>query len=200
VRDFQEWVPRLKVGDDEAWREFIQVFGRFVPIVSNPLGLTAAEREEVLQETALTAFRSIQNLRDPAGLASWVFTIARRTAIAQLRARRRRRIVDADEAPDLDHHAAADIPVDEVLAGFEEGQRVRAAVAALQPRCRDLITDLFLTDPRLSYKEVSAKQGMAMGSIGPTLARCLEALRRIWKGVSVGVSRSTRTSSASGAG
>lgn len=184
VRDFQEWVPRLKDGDENAWQEFIRAFGRFVPFVSAPLGLSASEMEDVLQETMLTAFRSIHNLREPAGLASWVFTIARRTAIAQLRARRRLRIVDGPEVPDLEHHPSQAIPIDELLSGWEEGQRIREAVATLNPKCRGLIEDLFLNEPRLTYKQLSEKRQMPVGSIGPTLARCLQALRRAWEAVS----------------
>jgi DNA-directed RNA polymerase specialized sigma24 family protein len=60
------------------------------------------------------------------------------------------------------------------------------AVAALKTGCRNLIEDLFLSEPRLSYKDVSEKRGMPPGSIGPTLARCLETLRREWKSVSKG--------------
>jgi len=34
-----------------------------------------------------------------------------------------------------------------------------------------------LADPPLSYDEISQQLGMPKGSIGPTRARCLEALR-----------------------
>jgi hypothetical protein len=35
-----------------------------------------------------------------------------------------------------------------------------------------------MSDPPPAYAEVSARLGMAIGSIGPTRARCLDRLRR----------------------
>ena len=93
-----EWVPRLQAGDDEAWEEFVRVFSRFVPIVSARLGLSAADREEVLQEMTLTALRSIRNLRDPTRLGSWTFTIARRAAINLWKSKRATRTLGRSRA------------------------------------------------------------------------------------------------------
>lgn len=186
VRDFHEWVPLLKAGDDQAWQDFVRVFSRFVPIVSSRLGLSATEREEVLQEMVLTAFKSIRNLRDPSGLGSWTYTIARRAAISQWRAKRRHQASDLDDPSNLERVASDGVPIDEILAGWEEGKKLHEAVATLHPNCRRLVEGLFLAEPRLSYREISEKHGMPMGSIGPTVARCLETLRRAWKSVSKG--------------
>jgi RNA polymerase sigma factor (sigma-70 family) len=163
-----------------------------VPIVSQGLGLTDSDREEVLQEMTLIAYRSIGNLREPERLASWTYTIARRAAILQMRARRARgesgRDGEGAESP-LDRLPSDDLPVDEVLATWDDGRRLRSAVAELKPACRRLIEDLYFREPRSSYKDVSAERGIPVGSIGPTLARCLETLRRIWKTVSRGARR-----------
>jgi RNA polymerase sigma factor (sigma-70 family) len=183
MRDPSEWVPRLQAGDDEAWEEFVRVFSRFVPIVSARLGLSAADREEVLQEMTLTALRSIRNLRDPTRLGSWTFTIARRAAINLWKSRRAMRTTD-EGTPDLMHIPGNEPPIDEILARFDEMQRVRQAVSGLGENCRRLVEGLFFSVPRLSYKEISERYEMPIGSIGPTLARCLHNLRRIWKSVS----------------
>lgn len=184
MRDPQEWVPRLQAGEDEAWQEFIRVFGRFVPIVSNRLGLSATDREEVLQEMTLTALRSIRNLRDPARLGSWTYTIARRAAINQWKSKGRDRDTVTEDSLEMKHLASDELPIDEVLARWDEGTRLRRAVETLGPRCRRLIDGLFLAEPRLSYKEISERHGMPIGSIGPTVARCLAELRHAWKSVS----------------
>lgn len=180
----QEWVQRLRAGEDAAWQEFIRQFSRFVPLVSQGLGLTESDRQEVLQEMTLVAYRSIGNLRDPDRLASWTYTIARRAAINQMRTRRAQRLAGEEEAIDLERLPSDDLPVDEMLANWEDGRHLRAAVAELKPNCRRLVEDLYLREPRLSYKEISDRHEMPIGSIGPTLARCLQSLRRIWKLVS----------------
>lgn len=182
--DPEEWVPRLISGEDHAWKEFIRVYSRFVPMVSSGLGLSAVEREEVLQDMVLTAYRSIGNLRNHAQLASWVYTITRRTAINHWKSKRQLPGTGADEGLLLERIPADDAPIDLIMSDWDEGTRLREAVAGLKPGCRSLVEDLFLAEPRLSYKEVSEKRGMPVGSIGPTLARCLETLRRAWKAVS----------------
>ena len=70
------------------------------------------------------------------------------------------------------------------MVRWDEASRVRQAVSGLGENCRRLIEGLFFSVPRLSYKEISERYGMPIGSIGPTLARCLQNLRRIWKSVS----------------
>lgn len=186
MQDLREWVDRLRAGEDAAWQQFVRTYSRFVPMVSLRLGLSDSEREEVLQEMTLTAYRSIGNLRDPERLASWTFTIARRAAILQLKNRRGQRLAEGEEAPEPDDFPSDDLPIDEILAGWQDGRTLHAAVARLNPGCRRLVDALFLEDPRLSYKEVSERYDMPMGSIGPTLARCLGTLRRLWKSVSGG--------------
>ena len=186
MRELHGWVADLKAGDDEAWREFIQVFSRFVPIVAGRLGLTPQEKEDVLQEMTLTAYKSIQNLRDPERLSSWTYTIARRAAISLWRSKRRHRASESDDGLALDRLPSGDVPIDIALVDQEVGRTLREMVMALRPLCRGLVEDLFLKEPRLSYQEVSEARSMPVGSIGPTLARCLETLRQAWKSVSRG--------------
>ena len=52
-----------------------------------------------------------------------------------------------------------------------------AAFAALPEQCRRLLS-LLIADPPVPYADISASLGMAVGSIGPSRARCLDALRR----------------------
>jgi RNA polymerase sigma factor (sigma-70 family) len=184
MRELHGWVADLQAGDDGAWKEFIQVFSRFVPLVAGRLGLTAEEKEEVLQEMTLTAYRSIRNLRDPERLSSWTYTIARRAAITMWRSKKRHPSSEHDEEAEFDRLPSGEPSVDTILIDHEESRRLREAVATLRPLCRGLIDDLFLKEPRRSYQEVSQERGMPMGSIGPTLARCLQTLRQAWKSVS----------------
>jgi DNA-directed RNA polymerase specialized sigma24 family protein len=51
---------------------------------------------------------------------------------------------------------------------------VRQAVAALDERCRTLLTMLFFRDEVVPYTEIAAALGVPAGSIGPTRARCLK--------------------------
>jgi DNA-directed RNA polymerase specialized sigma24 family protein len=65
---------------------------------------------------------------------------------------------------------------EEVLAA-ERGAAFRAAFDTLPSGCRALLS-LLASDPLPGYTEISAALGVAVGSVGPMRARCLERLRR----------------------
>ena len=67
----------------------------------------------------------------------------------------------------------------EELIRLEEQHKVRTAVAALDQRCRQLLTLLFYRPEPASYTEIAASLGTSEGSIGPTRARCLQKVRRL---------------------
>jgi hypothetical protein len=62
---------------------------------------------------------------------------------------------------------------DEILLRLEKQHAVRTALAALDERCRCLLTLLFYSADPPSYPEVARTLDMAEGSVGPTRARCL---------------------------
>lgn len=74
--------------------------------------------------------------------------------------------------PDVD--AAA---IDEEILKAERNAALRSAFAELKPQCRELLS-MMICDPPCRYQEISATLGMAVGSIGPKSARCLDELRR----------------------
>ena len=64
----------------------------------------------------------------------------------------------------------------EQLERDESRLAVAEAFARLPQRCQTLLR-LLVTDPPVSYEEISALLDIPVGSIGPTRARCLGSLR-----------------------
>ena len=64
----------------------------------------------------------------------------------------------------------------EVIAA-ERNAALRAAFAELPRGCYELLS-MLVSDPPFAYADISATLGMAVGSIGPMRARCLDRLRR----------------------
>ena len=56
---------------------------------------------------------------------------------------------------------------------------MREAIAELPPRCREMITLLFFSEPQLPYRDVARQLGLAVGSIGFIRGRCLKRLQRM---------------------
>ena len=62
---------------------------------------------------------------------------------------------------------------------MELQHEVRTAVAALDGRCRELLTLLFYREDPPPYSEIASALGLREGRGGPTRARCLEKLLRL---------------------
>ena len=81
-------------------------------------------------------------------------------------------MLDAETFPD--EQATA---VDQELLAVERHAALRQAFLELPPDSQRLIA-LLTADPPMPYAEISARLGIAVGSIGPTRRRCLDKLRR----------------------
>src|SRR5262249_13522500 len=66
---------------------------------------------------------------------------------------------------------------EQVLLDVEREQALRDAVAALPPRCRQLIHALFYETRSKPYREISRALNLACCSIGFIRGRCLGRLR-----------------------
>jgi RNA polymerase sigma factor (sigma-70 family) len=182
-------VAGLTAREDWAWRQFIEDYAKLIYSIGGALGFSQADREDLLQNTCLTALRSVATLRDPAKLTSWTYSIARRLAIDKLRRKREVSIEDLPDGQRLDSLASQEPPASEQLQRLEETARLLDAVGRLDERCRRLLSILYLEDRRPSYRTIAQGLGIPIGSIGPTRARCLQKLARIIKPLSNGPSR-----------
>jgi hypothetical protein len=54
---------------------------------------------------------------------------------------------------------------------------VHEGLRALSPRCRRLLTALFLDDAPRDYRQLARDEGISIGSVGPLRGRCLDQLR-----------------------
>ena len=81
-------------------------------------------------------------------------------------------VTDTDNMPD-----PGAVSVEHELLLAERTAALREAFCDLPPGCQQLIA-LLTADPPVPYTEISARLGIAVGSIGPTRSRCLARLRR----------------------
>lgn len=163
-------VAACLAGDQRAWEAVVDRYGRLVFSIPRRAGLSEADADDVFQAVFAALLRALPTLRDRARLSSWLITTARRESW-RVSARVRAGGVELDETtPD-----GADAPIDEVTRRERE-QAVRAAMARLDPPCRDLLAALFLDPDPAAYGVIADRLGMAIGSIGPTRARCFRKL------------------------
>jgi RNA polymerase sigma-70 factor (ECF subfamily) len=76
-------------GDESAWRELVDRYGRHVFSLCLAAGLGACEAEDVCQEVMLSALRSLRGYRG-CRLSTWLYRITQRRIADHFRSRARR--------------------------------------------------------------------------------------------------------------
>ncbi|MGY1706537.1 RNA polymerase sigma factor [Geodermatophilus sp. SYSU D00697] len=173
-------VTRAAEGDQEAWNAIVDEYAGLLRSVVRGFRLNEAQAADAVQTTWLRLVEHVADLREPEHVAGWLKTTARRVCLEIIRQNGRERLVDGDEDRTWGSgRPPGDLEPDGPEASalrHEQVLLVRAALADLPDRHRRLL-DLLLLCPPVSYREISARLGMPVGSIGPTRARILAHLR-----------------------
>jgi RNA polymerase sigma factor (sigma-70 family) len=160
-------------GSQEAWNALVDRYGRLVWSVVRGFRLDAGTAADVSQTVWLRLIEHSNRIRDPERLGSWLATTARNESIRA--SKRLARTIPTEFEIEVVDEGAPD--VDERLIEDEQMREVMLAFADIPARCRRLL-QLLCLDPPLEYEEISEALDMAIGSIGPTRARCLDRMRR----------------------
>lgn len=168
LRDLLEAAVRR---DELAWNALVSRYAALVKSVARSYRLNVRDAEDVNQTVWLRLVEHVGEIRTPEALPKWIVTTTRHESLRVIRARARMSLVDrvvdtADEAADT---AEAE------LLRAERDQAVRDGLAELEPKRRELL-ELLATDPPISYRDISRRLGMPVGSIGPSRARSLARL------------------------
>lgn len=172
-------VTRAAGSDERAWHELVDRYAPLVWSICVRYQLSGADIEDVGQTVwlGLVEQLSSERLREPAALPGWLATTTQRECLRVLKAAKKYEPFGTDPEEDNLAVQADAAAIEDLIITSERNALLRAALAELPPRCRHLLT-LLLTDPPLSYAEISVIMRIPQGSIGPQRARCLERLRR----------------------
>lgn len=158
-------------GDREAFMQLVRAHQARVRALAYGLLGDRALAEDVAQEVFLRAWRGLRGFRGDAGFSTWLYTIARRTALEHAR-RPALPTVPLDQAPPLvlvDRRGG-----DPVLRGDLE-----RALQALDPDQREAF--LLVGVLGLSYQEAGGMAGCPPGTVASRVfrarARLAAALR-----------------------
>jgi RNA polymerase sigma-70 factor (ECF subfamily) len=143
-----ELIARWKVGDSRAATQLVgrhsQALARFAASSGERDGI-----EELVQDTFVRAFASLDSFRGESSLRTWLFTIERRLMLDRRRAEKRsRETVPVEESDHVSEYGALDS-----LIAEEAQERVRRSLDALSPTQRDVFT--LRVQQGLSYKEIA---------------------------------------------
>ncbi len=116
------------------------------------------EIEELVQDTFVRAFSSLDSFRGESSFRTWLFTIERRLMLDRRRSERRQRATVEVRAGD----SATDYTALDALLAEETESRVRVAIDSLSPTQREVFT--LRVEQGLSYREISHVVGTTEGA------------------------------------
>lgn len=149
-------------GDSTAFTRLYERYGRAV----HGLLLARVGRDEVedlVQDVFLTAWRRLEDLRDPAAFGGWIATIARNRAVDF-----HRRTAEFVELPD-------NLKSPGTASGQADAHAALAAIRSLPDAYRETLI-LRLVEG-LSGPEIAERTGLAAGSVRVNLHRGMKMLR-----------------------
>jgi RNA polymerase sigma factor (sigma-70 family) len=172
-------IAACQAGDAAAWDALVSRYERLVYTIPLRYGLTPAEADDVFQAVWLKLVQHLPTLRQPGRVAAWLVTTARRECWDRRRGAEHERVdLMAPESLPEDSWVEELTP-EEIVIRYEQHQAVRDAIERLNERCRQLLWSLYYDATHPSYVEIAARLKVAVGSIGPTRARCLQKLRQV---------------------
>jgi RNA polymerase sigma-70 factor (ECF subfamily) len=129
---------------------------------------SAADAEDLTQQTFLTAQRKLDQLREPKSAKNWLFAILRNVYLKDVRDRRRESFVSMECIAELG--TGSDI---EFLPDQEE---LQSALDALPEEYRTPLILFYLEE--FSYREIAEQMGTPIGTVMSRLSRGKTYLRR----------------------
>ena len=175
-----EFLHRLQAGDEDAFRNLLERWQR--PILNFIYRLTgdSAAADDLAQETFVRVYRSIGTFRPGhagATFSTWLFQIARNTALDHLRHGRRHPTdpLDPVAAETASAHGTAPA-ANAAVIHRETGEEIAAAIQALP---EDQRTALVLAEYEdLAVAEIAAVMKCSAKSVEARLYRARQTLRR----------------------
>jgi RNA polymerase sigma-70 factor (ECF subfamily) len=164
----RELVERTLAGEREAFGALFERYRYLVfRMAINRLG-DAEAANDATQETFLTAYKNLDRLRHPEAFGAWAAQIARNTC-ANIRRKRGIKSVSLDYLHEAGYPPGRDDDPADKIHQAERLGAVRAAVAALPKKYRDVI-ELHYTR-ECSYEKTARFLGLSVTNVRARLHR-----------------------------
>ncbi len=174
-------ISEYREGDERAFRLLVERYLK--PVYNFCLRFAAdpADAEDIAQETFVKVWKKFGSYRGQYSFRSWVFSIAKNTAIDWLRKKRPEafsRFEDAEGRNPLIESLAAPGPLpDEAAAAADEARRMAGAVSRLSADHRAVLS--LRHDGGCTFEEIGRVQSKPLNTVKSQYRRAVRALRRL---------------------
>ena len=170
-------VARCRAGEEEAWRELVTRFSRYVyAIAVQGFRLAEHDAEDVFQEVFARVYQHLDRLREDEAIRPWIAQLTRRLCVDRLRSATREQPSGEELEPP---------GFDDTLARIDEALTVHEALGDLPEHCQEILDRFFARDE--SYETIGDALELPSGTIASRISRCLGKLREKFEGRSEGL-------------
>jgi RNA polymerase sigma factor (sigma-70 family) len=165
-------VSRCRSGDDDAWRELVDRFSRYVyAIAIQGFRMPEHDAEDVFQEVFARVYERLDSLREDEAFRPWIGQLTRRVCIDRIRSGAREQPAEEE---------LAEVADEDTLSQVEEAFDVHDALAGLPEHCQEILDRFFARDE--SYRAIGEALELPAGTIASRISRCLVRLRDVYEG------------------
>ena len=161
-------------GDERLLPELMEIYHNVVSAAARRVVRCNADVEDAVQETWMIFVRNHHRIEDPSRVGAWLWTVAMNSARRIHRSSRR--LVATYDVDSLRPDYAELIEFDLAVHAGERQRALAEAVECLSASDRQLVA-LFVDERDLDYREISARSGRPIGSLGPTRDRIIRKMR-----------------------
>jgi RNA polymerase sigma-70 factor, ECF subfamily len=168
----RELLTKARSGDRAAFTRLVQEYRNLVLSLAFQMTGSAADMDDVAQETFMRAFKNLNSFRGEASFKTWLVRIVMNLSSNYRRSRKAFTTTDITEERALASTAEGQ---DQQMLNYELRVKVQQAVAGLPSHYRSVVV---LRDfQELSYKEITDALGIPIGTVMSRLAKARELLQ-----------------------
>lgn len=164
----EELVARIQEGEISAYESLVKKYQNKVFHFVSRIVFDRMTAEEVVQDAFFACYRSIHRIDVNRRFTTYLFEIARNTAISRLRSQKKTVPLD-------DNEIALDETVYDYLGRKETQSIVHHAMRLLSSEHREIIQLYYFED--LSYEEIGKKVHIPLNTVRSRLLRAKEKLK-----------------------
>lgn len=170
--DDLELIARWKAGDQRAATALVERHAAGLARFAVSCG-AREEIDELVQDTFVRAFNSIDGFRGESSFRTWLFIIERRLLMDRVRAERRRRLSSELN----DDSAATEFDALDDLIADESAARLRKALESLTPTQREVF--VLRVNEGLSYRDIAGTVGTTEGAARVHYHNAMRAIKEL---------------------
>lgn len=169
-----ELIERCRQGDDEAFRELVDQYKRFVFALIARSVSDHARVEELSQEVFLRIYRGLPHFRGESRLSTWIYRILNNVVAGDHKPRLRAVSLDTTAAEDQPHLEPG--VIDRAYSDVELRDRLDKAIERLPPQYQSLVNGHYFG--HLGYEELADALQIPLGTVKTHLHRAKRLLRQ----------------------